>query len=66
MLIDIFILVLCAMGTIASATNATRATSVGGMLFWDFAGGFELIATILQVMKIFCLTFPINYAIIYT
>ena len=53
MLINIFILVLCAMGTIASATNATRAVSAGGMLFWDFVGGFELVATILQVMRIF-------------
>ena len=53
MVFDIFILVFCAMGTISSATNATRADSVGGMLFWDFIGGFELVATILQVIKIF-------------
>lgn len=53
MLIDIFILIICAMGTISSATTATRADSVGGFLFWDFVGGFELVATILQVMKIF-------------
>ena len=53
MLIDIFILVLCAMGTIASATNATRADSVGGMLFWNFVGGFELIVTILKAIQIF-------------
>lgn len=52
-LIDIFILVLCAMGTIASATNATRANSIGGMLFWDFVGGFDLVVTILKVMQIF-------------
>ena len=53
MLIDIFILIVCAMGTIASANNATRATSVGGMLFWEFVGGFELIVAILEVIKIF-------------
>ena len=50
---DIFILIICAIGTISSATNATRANSVGGMLFWDFVGGFELIATILKVMQMF-------------
>ena len=33
MLVNIIILIICAMGTIASATNATRAASVGGMLF---------------------------------
>lgn len=53
MLIDILILVVCAIGTICSATNATRAESASGMLFWDFVGGLELVATILQVMKIF-------------
>lgn len=53
MLIDIFILIICAIGTISSATNATRVHSVGGMLFWDFVGGFELVATILKVMQIF-------------
>ena len=50
---DIFILIICAMGTIASATNAIYAKSVGGMLFWDFVGGFELVVTILKVMQIF-------------
>lgn len=53
LLIDIFILIVCAMGTISSATNATRANSVGGMLFWDFVGSLELVATILKVMQIF-------------
>ena len=53
MLIDIFILIICAMGTISSTTNATRANSVGGMFFWDFVGGFELIATILKAIQIF-------------
>lgn len=52
-LFDFIILTFCAIGTIASATNATRANSVGGMLFWDFVGGFELVATILKVMQIF-------------
>lgn len=53
LLIDIFILIICAMGTIVSATNATHANSVGGMLFWGFIGGLELVATILKVMQIF-------------
>lgn len=53
LLIDVFILIVCAMGTISSATNATRANSVGDMLFWDFVGSLELVATILKVMQIF-------------
>ena len=53
MLIDIFILIVCAMGTIASATNATRTDSVSIMLFWYIAGAINLIATILKVMQIF-------------
>ena len=53
MLIEIFILIILAMGTIASATNATRANSVSGMLFWFLAGGWLLVATILQTAKIF-------------
>ena len=53
LLIDIFILIVCAMSTISSATNATRADSVSGLLFWELVGGFELIATILMVMQIF-------------
>lgn len=53
LLIDIFILIVCAMGTISSATNATRANSASGMLFWDFVGGLELVATILKTMQIF-------------
>ena len=53
MLINIFILIFCAMGTIASAINATRANSVGGMLFWNVIGAVELITTILKVMQIF-------------
>lgn len=50
---DIIILIICAIGTICSATNATRAESVGGMLLWDVIGAIELVATILKVMQIF-------------
>ena len=50
---DIIILIVCAIGTICSATNATRAESVGGMLLWDVIGATELVATILKVMQIF-------------
>ena len=50
---DIIILIVCAIGTICSATNATRAESIGGMLLWDVIGATELVATILQVMRIF-------------
>lgn len=50
---DIIILIVCAIGTICSATNATRAESVGGMLLWDVIGAIELVATILKVMQIF-------------
>lgn len=53
MLIDIFILIVCAVGTISSATNATRADSVSRMLSWYIVGAIELIATILKVMQIF-------------
>ena len=51
-MIDIIIMFVCAMGTISSAENATRADSFSGMLFWDFVGAFELIATILKVIQI--------------
>ena len=53
MLVNIIILIICAMGTITSSTNATRANSVGGMLLWIIAGAIELISTILSVMRIF-------------
>jgi hypothetical protein len=53
MIFEIFILIILAMGTIASATNATRANLIGGMLFWFFVGGWLLVATILQTTKIF-------------
>lgn len=50
---NIIILIVCAIGTICSATNATRAESIGGMLLWDVIGAVELVATILKVMQIF-------------
>jgi hypothetical protein len=53
MLFDFIILTVCAAGTIASATNAAHAESIGGMLFWDFAGGYQLVVTILKVIQIF-------------
>ena len=52
-MIDIIIMIVCAVGTIASATNATRADSISGMFFWDLVGATELIATILKVVQIF-------------
>jgi hypothetical protein len=51
-MLDIIILIACAMGTIASATNATRADSAWGMLFWDLVGATELIATIFKAIQI--------------
>ena len=50
---DIIILIICAIGTICSATNAAHADSIGGMLLWDIVGAIELVATILKVMQIF-------------
>lgn len=50
---DIIIMIVCALGTIASATNATRANSISTMLIWNFLGALELIATILKVTQIF-------------
>ena len=49
---DIIILIVCAVGTISSATNATRADSVWGILLWDLIGATELIATILKAIQI--------------
>lgn len=51
-MIDIIILVVCAMGTISSAVNATCADSAWGMLFWDLIGATELIATIFKAIQI--------------
>ena len=51
-MIDIIIMIVCAVGTISSATNATRANSISGMLLWDFIGATELIATILKAIQI--------------
>ena len=52
-MIDIIIMSFCAVGTIASATNANRTDSFSGMLLWSFIGALELIGTILKVMEIF-------------
>lgn len=49
---DIIVLIVCAVGTISSATNATRADSIGGMLLWDLIGALELIATIFKAIQI--------------
>ena len=49
---DIIILILFATGTICSATNATRANSIGSELFWIIVGAFELIATILKIVQL--------------
>ena len=53
MLIDIFILIIFAMGTISSAINAVRADSAWRMLFWEFASGLDLIITIQKAIQIF-------------
>lgn len=53
MLIDIFILIIFAMGTISSAVNVARAESIGRLLFWVFASGLDLIITIQKAMQIF-------------
>ena len=52
-MIDIIIMIVCAMGTIACAVNATKVNSFSGMLLWSFIGALELIVTILKVMQIF-------------
>lgn len=49
---DIIILIVCAMGTIFSATNATRADSAWRYIIWDLVGATELIATILKAIQI--------------
>ena len=63
---DIIILIVCAIGTICSATNATRAESVGGMLLWDCYRRNRVSRNYSKSYADFYLTFPINYAIIYT
>lgn len=45
--------IICAMGTIACAVNATKVNSFSGMLLWSFIGALELIGTIRKVMEIF-------------
>ena len=52
-MIDIIIMIICAMGTIACAVNATKVNSFSGMLLWSFIGALELIGTIRKVMEIF-------------
>ena len=52
-MIDIIIMIVCAMGAIACAVNATKVNSFSGMLLWSFIGALELIGTILKVMEIF-------------
>ena len=52
-MIDIIIAIVCAMGTIACAVNATKVNSFSGMLLWSFIGALELIGTIRKVMEIF-------------
>lgn len=49
---DIIILILCAVGTICSTTNAIRANSIGSELFWIIVGAFELVATILKTIQL--------------
>ena len=51
-MIDITIMIVCAVGTISCATNATRADSISGMLLWDLIGALELIATIFKAIQI--------------
>ena len=52
-MIDIVIMSVCAVGTIVSAVNATKADSFSSMLLWSIIGALELIGTILEAMKIF-------------
>ena len=52
-MIDIIIMIICAVGTIASAVNATKVNSFSGMFLWSFIGALELIGTIRKVMEIF-------------
>ena len=52
-MIDIIIMIVCAMSTIAAAVNANRTDSFKGMLIWSIIGALELNVTILKVMKIF-------------
>ena len=52
-MIDIIIMSVCAVGTIAAAVNANRTDSFKGMLLWSIIGALELIITILKVMQIF-------------
>ena len=52
-MIDIIIMIVCAMSIIACAVNATKINSFSGMLLWSFIGALELIVTILKVIQVF-------------
>ena len=52
-MIDIIIMSVCAVATIACAVNATKIDSFSSMLFWSIIGALELIITILKVIQIF-------------
>ena len=52
-MIDIIIMIICAMGTIACAVNATKVNSFSGMLLWSFIGALELISTIQKAIQVF-------------
>ena len=52
-MIDIIITIVCAVGTIACAVNATKVNSFSGMLLWSFIGALELIGTIRKVIQVF-------------
>lgn len=52
-MIDIIIAIVCAMGAIACAVNATKIDSFSNMLLWSVIGALELIVTILKVIQIF-------------
>lgn len=50
---NIIALIVCSIGTIAAAYNASNADSIWGLLFWFFSGAITLIGTILQAIQIF-------------
>ena len=52
-MIDIIIMIICAMSTIACAVNATKVNSFSGMLLWSVIGALELISTILKAIQVF-------------
>ena len=52
-MIDIIIMIVCVVGTIACAINAAKIGSFSGMLLWSITGALELIGTILKVIQVF-------------